>query len=101
MNPLLIALAFVGAPAPPGDPDDSCTIVVPYIQYSDATFAEEPKAESVILAVTCGVRVPGSEAGSTRLEQQPKWIVLDAETSQILLDAAEDLLEAKGGAARS
>jgi hypothetical protein len=88
------ALALLSAvPGPPADPDDTCTIVVFAIDESDATLVNEPKAQSVTLAISCGVRVPGSEVGSTRLEQQPKWIVLDIEQARVLVEAAEDLLE--------
>jgi hypothetical protein len=102
-GPALVHNAVVDAApsGPPADPDDTCTIVVFAIDQSDATLVNEPKAQSVTLAISCGVRVPGSEAGQTRLEQQPKWIVIDIEEATILVEAAEDLLEDDGGAAGS
>lgn len=72
---------------------DECSIVATDVAYGEPTFVEpEPAAESMRLFVYCGQRVPNSTGSGSHNERSVKWIDVDREQAEIIVGAADDLL---------
>lgn len=90
---LIAGGTLVGAEMPsPGY--DECAIVSVDVAAGEPTFIDpEPGATSMRLIAYCGQRVTNSSGSGTHNEPALKFIDVDLEQAEVIVQAAEDLLD--------
>ena len=72
--------------------DDECEIAGIEYDRTEPTFISEGEITGATLFISCEFKVP-TDVGAVRTVRDVKWIELDAEQAQVLIDAAEELVE--------